>query len=417
MKYALLVIGGMILTACGQEQFGPSSDHQKRRTSSGQNTDTRRYDDQNLIDRQQASAPDSQLHVKTVCSHRAVKNAETSVLIAGNNLSVKLFPQCSGRDRNNGLASGYDGELNLQPIELTDPNLFVNASQSIQQMKSFPFNFSGVPDGCYRMILCDSSMHASCHSKGDGSGLGKKGELGFTDVQIQGGVANQISDMELVFHEGVSVPTEMFKIAGQLIGANQTGQIPNFSINRGHLACDKTVYSPLIIDLAGNGISLSSPRDGVDFDIDGDGGLDRISWTRGQDDMFLVYDENQNNRVDGASELFGPASSWAKDASNGFESLAKFDQNKDSLIDAKDSIFSKLKLWDDKNRNGSTEPGELITLASKGLKTIALTYRKSDTVDPYGNEFRQISKAKLQNSSKSINVVDVWFRVDRFLAR
>ena len=48
----------------------------------------------------------------------------------------------------------------------------------------------------------------------------------------------------------------------------------------------------------------------------------------------------------------------------GFKALAMYDRryyggNNDDVIDAKDTVFSKLRVWVDSNHNGVSEPGEL----------------------------------------------------------
>ena len=53
--------------------------------------------------------------------------------------------------------------------------------------------------------------------------------------------------------------------------------------------------TPLILDLDGDGIDLSSIEDGVTFDLTGDGVRDETAWTDAQnsfDDAFLVLDKN-----------------------------------------------------------------------------------------------------------------------------
>lgn len=37
--------------------------------------------------------------------------------------------------------------------------------------------------------------------------------------------------------------------------------------------------SPILVDVTGNGFSLTDPLGGVDFDLDGDGRVERIAWT------------------------------------------------------------------------------------------------------------------------------------------
>jgi hypothetical protein len=141
--------------------------------------------------------------------------------------------------------------------------------------------------------------------------------------------------------------------------------------------------TPVVLDLDGDGIVttdvLTSP---VWFDIDGDGELEESGWLDGStEDAFLWIDLNGNGRVDGGQELFGNASTlpYGIQVNNGVEALAVYDRvefggNGDGRLSQGDEIWHRLRLWQDDNHDGVSEPREVRPLGSSQIFAIGLEY-------------------------------------------
>jgi hypothetical protein len=62
------------------------------------------------------------------------------------------------------------------------------------------------------------------------------------------------------------------------------------------------------------------------------------------------------------------------------------------VIDDRDAVFPRLRLWRDANRDGVSQPEELYTLPALDVARLHLDYKQSKKADAYGNRFRYRAK-------------------------
>jgi hypothetical protein len=163
--------------------------------------------------------------------------------------------------------------------------------------------------------------------------------------------------------------------------------------------CDYCGGSPILIDINGDGYALTNTADGVRFDLNANSTRDPISWTAtGSDDAWLALDRNGNGVIDNGQELFGEFTPQPPSIiKNGFLALKQFDSNGDYWSNEADPMFPELRLWQDTNHNGVSEPKEIRTLSDFGLKSISLNFQASEHVDQYGNQFRYKARVRGEN--------------------
>jgi hypothetical protein len=166
------------------------------------------------------------------------------------------------------------------------------------------------------------------------------------------------------------------------------------------------IKSPILaLDINGNGIidTLRTYKSKVFFNLNGFDMKNKTAWLK-KEDALLVYDKDNNGKIESLDELFGNV------GLSGFDELKSYDKNGDGNIDKDDDIFVKLQLWFDKNNNGKTESGELKSLEKAGIKALHVK-RKKVSVELSDTKINEVSWYKENDDTKYL-LANVFFYFD-----
>jgi hypothetical protein len=174
--------------------------------------------------------------------------------------------------------------------------------------------------------------------------------------------------------------------------------------------------TPILVNIGNTSeVKLSSPDNGVQFDLNASGVAHQTAWTRANDSVgFLSLDRNGNGMIDSGAELFGNFTPIpGGTARHGLEALAVFDDsafggNGDGFIDENDAVWPNLRIWVDQNHNGHSEEDELLTLEDAGITSISLALELESRKDTYGNLFRY--RVRFQFGSRTKWGYDVFLK-------
>jgi tetratricopeptide (TPR) repeat protein len=132
------------------------------------------------------------------------------------------------------------------------------------------------------------------------------------------------------------------------------------------------VISPVVIPLH-DGLAVRELEDhsaNVAFDADGTGLQKRWTWIT-RDAGWLVNDPHHTGKVTSALQLFGNVTFWMF-WENGYQALAALDDDRDGMLAGKE--LEGLAIWQDLNRNGICERGEVKPLAEWGIVAVSCGY-------------------------------------------
>jgi hypothetical protein len=105
----------------------------------------------------------------------------------------------------------------------------------------------------------------------------------------------------------------------------------------------------------------------VRFDLDGDGLSESRQWVRPSTGI-LVWDPQNKGEITSGRQMFGSVSWWMF-FSDGYQALNGLDDNRDGVLSGSELVG--ISVWFDKNSNGKSEAGEVLSLEQLQIVSIA----------------------------------------------
>ena len=183
-------------------------------------------------------------------------------------------------------------------------------------------------------------------------------------------------------------------------GSKRRVVVPIDPVGSIHVAERRACASAILIATGSDtSYPLTSAADGVRLDIDADGVVDRIGWTRPNSDVaFLAVDRDGDNAITAPNELVMPLPN-SRGAFAALLDMAKAANNGEprGSVNSDDTLFPRLVLWTDRNHNGRGERSELRPVAEV-FSDIGLGYAGHHRADALGNEYRYQGWAHLRTA-------------------
>lgn len=111
----------------------------------------------------------------------------------------------------------------------------------------------------------------------------------------------------------------------------------------------------------------------VRFDLDGSGLVREWAWIT-PDAAWLVWDPQGTGAIRSGLQLFGNVTFWLP-WSDGYEAMRALDDDGDGVLASRE--LAGLALWQDRNRNGVAEAGEVKPLAAWGITALGVRAEQS----------------------------------------
>jgi len=140
--------------------------------------------------------------------------------------------------------------------------------------------------------------------------------------------------------------------------------------------------TPIVFSLtAGKDAKLADLLDNaktVRFDLDGDERAELRHWVQ-PTTCILVWDPDHKGKIVSGRQLFGSVTWWMF-WNDGYHALDALDDNRDGTLSGAE--LDGLAVWRDANRNGISDPGEVVPLTSLGIVSLSVRKTHSDGQAP-----------------------------------
>ena len=156
---------------------------------------------------------------------------------------------------------------------------------------------------------------------------------------------------------------------GRKLAATEKKELADVAAHLQGLGKLGRVVTPIIFPLDRPRLlkSLLSTGKTTTFDLDGDGLKSAWRWVK-PDTGLLVWDPKRTGKVRDGRQLFGTVTWWIF-WKHGYEPMAMLDDNRNGWLDGNE--LSSLSVWQDRNGNGISDPGEVQPVANLGIKRLA----------------------------------------------
>jgi hypothetical protein len=139
--------------------------------------------------------------------------------------------------------------------------------------------------------------------------------------------------------------------------------------------------TPIVFSLSADRSSLADLLDAehtVTFDLDGSGRGQSWPWVKPAT-TILVWDPTGTGKIESGRQLFGSVTWWIF-WRDGYAALDALDDDRDGQLSGAE--LRGLAAWTDRNGNGVADPGEVVSLESLGVESIAVRATGHDGESP-----------------------------------